>query len=85
MQSLSFVLGRILLATISGCGITAKVRARDDMEQSKVAYKECLGQHSQDPNQCEGLRRAYEADIAAYRATSSGVRSGAVVDVQESK
>ena len=75
--------GLILAATLVGCAITAEMRAREDMEQSKAAYKQCLGQYSQDPNHCEALKRAYEADITAYRATS-GLRPGAVIDVQES-
>lgn len=82
MRTLSLVLGLILAPTLAGCGIAATVRAREDMEQSKSAYKQCLGQHSQDPSQCTALRQAFEADMAAYRATSS---HGAVVDIHESK
>ncbi|MDE3042624.1 MAG: hypothetical protein KGJ82_18925 [Nitrospirota bacterium] len=55
------------------------------MEQSKADFKQCLSQHSQEANQCAALRRVYEADLAAHRATSSGIRPGSVVDVQESK
>jgi hypothetical protein len=52
---------------LSGCGIAAKVNARQDMEASKAAYKACLATRA--PEACEGQRQAYEADLSAYRAT----------------
>jgi hypothetical protein len=59
----------ILAGLLSGCGIAAKVNARNDMEASKSAYKACLAHQSQDdPSSCEALRQAYEADLSAYRA-----------------
>jgi hypothetical protein len=63
---------------LSGCGIAAKVNARNDMQVSKTAYKTCLTQHAQDAAACEGPRQAYEADLSAYRATSAGLRSAPV-------
>ncbi len=72
-----------LAVLLSGCGIAAKVNARHDMEASKVAYKACLAQHGLDATPCEGPRQAYEADLAAYRATSAGVRAGATITVQQ--
>ena len=66
----------LLMVICAGCGIAAKVRARNDMENSKTAYKQCLQQHLNDLEQCEGLKRAYEADLKAYKATSNGVRPG---------
>jgi hypothetical protein len=85
MQIISLFLALILAASVTGCGIAAKMRARDDMEESKVAYKQCLRQHSQDLPQCEAFKRVFEADMATYRATSSGMRPGMVLDVQDSK
>jgi hypothetical protein len=67
-----------LAVLLSGCGVAAKVNARQDMEASKVAYKACLAQHEQDAAACDGLRRAYEADLSAYRATSAAIRPGPV-------
>jgi len=64
-----------LAVLLSGCGIAAKVNARQDMEASKVAYKACLVQHGQDATACDGLRRAYDADLSAYQATSAALRS----------
>ena len=69
---------------VGGCGIAAKVQARNDMMQAKDAYTQCLAENS-DPSKCQGLKEAYDADLKAYLATSSGVRSGSVVDVQTSQ
>jgi len=38
----------LLLVGVAGCGIAAKIDARKDMAASKIAYKTCLVQHSQD-------------------------------------
>src|SRR5271155_699750 len=73
-----------LAGLVAGCGIAAKVNARNDMEASKSAYKACLAEHPKDPAACEGPREAYEADLAAYRATSAGLRPGATITVEQS-
>jgi hypothetical protein len=73
----------VVLAVCGGCGIAAKVRARDDMESSKATYKRCLELNADDPNKCEALRRVYEADIKAYRETSKGIRPGATISVDQ--
>ena len=67
---------------LSGCGIAAKVNARNDMQVSKTAYKTCLAQHLQDAVACDGPRQAYEADLSAYQATSAGTRPGPVYSYQ---
>lgn len=74
----------VLAGLVSGCGIAAKVNARNDMEASKAAYKACLAQHPEDVPACEGPREAYEADLAAYRATSAALRPGAAFTVGQS-
>ena len=83
MGLLAITIGLIFAAALNGCGIAAKVRARDEMEQSKATYKQCLIQHPQDPSQCEAARRVFETDMAVYRATSAGVRQGVTVDVNQ--
>jgi hypothetical protein len=70
-------------AALAGCGIAATVNARNDMEMSKNAYKACLAEHSQDVGACEAPREAYEAALAAYRATSAGIRPGASITVEQ--
>ena len=69
---------------VSGCGIAAKIQARNDMMQAKNAYTQCLAENSADSSKCQGLKEAYDADLRAYLATSSEVRPGSVVDVQTS-
>ena len=69
-KALAIVISCSLLAA---CGIVAKVSARNDMEESKAAYKVCLAQHPNDVSACEAARLVYEADMQAYRATSTGV------------
>ena len=73
----------VIAGMVAGCGIAAKVNARNDMEASKAAYKTCLWVHSQDVTACEALREAYEADIVAYRATSAGNRPGATITIEQ--
>lgn len=72
-----------LAGLVGACGIAAKVNARNDMEASKVAYKTCLAQNPQGISGCEAAHEAYEADLAAYRATSAGIRSGAAFTVEQ--
>ena len=77
---MSRIVGFITIAMISvsltGCGIAAKVNARNDMEQSKNTYKACLAANAAHPAACEASRMAYEADMKAYRATSAGIQPG---------
>jgi hypothetical protein len=55
-----------LATLLSGCVVGGE-NARHDMEASKAAYKACLA--AQGPEECEGQRQAYQADLSAYRAT----------------
>ena len=82
-EKLLAIILMIALAFTNSCGIAAKVRARDDMEVSKAAYKRCLEQNPDDPSKCEALRRAYEADLKAYRETSRGIRPGYTISVDQ--
>ena len=59
----------LLGALVTGCGIVAKVQAREDMQASKARYKACLEQNPQTPANCESARLLYEADLRAYIAT----------------
>ncbi len=63
------IAGAVLLV-LSGCALAARDRARNDLEQSKAAYKECLQQHPDDASACEVLQKIYEADLQALRALS---------------
>jgi hypothetical protein len=72
----------ILTFLLTSCGIAAKINARNDMTQSKEAYKRCLSQHANDVTACNASKLAYEADLQDFRATSSGVRNGNVTEVE---
>jgi outer membrane biogenesis lipoprotein LolB len=69
---------------LSACGVAAKVNARNDLEQSKTAYKQCLAQHADDESKCTASRAAYLADLQTYEALSRGIRSAPSVSVEQS-
>ncbi len=71
------ILAIIALASAGGCGTGAKVKAREDMENSKAAYEKCLRQYPDDPSRCEALKKAFEADWEAYR--QAGTATGPTV------
>jgi hypothetical protein len=66
----------LAVLALSGCGIEAKIDARNDMQQSKLNYKNCLANNPSNPQACESTRLAYEADIRAYRTMSAGIQPG---------
>jgi hypothetical protein len=73
---------RILLVaigclTLGGCGIAAKVDARNDYQASEAQYKACLAANPATPKNCEGLRLALEADERKYNNLSAGINPGA--------
>jgi hypothetical protein len=66
-----------IMAFLTGCGAAAKIGSR--MESSKTAYQRCLEQNPDDPSRCAALRQAYEADLRAFRETTTGLRRGGVI------
>lgn len=66
----------VAACALFGCGAEAagNAQARDDMMQSKQAYAYCLRANGSAPQTCVSLEQAYEADVRAYKATSTGVR-----------
>jgi hypothetical protein len=83
MKSIRLIL-IITIPFLSACGIQAKVNARNDLEQSKTAYKECLIQHADDANKCAALRTIYQTDLQTYEAMSRGTRTGPSISVEQS-
>jgi hypothetical protein len=57
-----------LTVTLTGCGILAKIDARNDHRASVTAYMECLATH--EPKDCEGLRLAVD-DERQYNAMTA--------------
>ena len=79
----TFALATVAIVLATGCGLAAKVQARDDMMQAKAAYTQCLQQNSAETAKCDGYKQAYEADLQAYRATSAGIRPGYALSVDQ--
>lgn len=71
----SFKMMAICLA-LAGCGVAAKVNARNEMMQSESAYKACLAQNPQSIHACNASQAAFDADMRMYRATSAGLMPG---------
>ena len=77
-------LGRCLIfltlsAILSHCGVAAKINARNKMEVSKAAYKDCkdcLARNPRNVPACEASRLSYETDMKPYRAASAGIQPG---------
>jgi hypothetical protein len=61
---------------LSGCGLAAKVGARNEYEASAERYKACLNANPATPSNCEGLRLAMEADERKYTNFSAGIQPG---------
>jgi hypothetical protein len=80
----SIALALIVANFASACGVAAKINARDDLEQSKAAYKQCLIQNAEEPNRCAALRTVYQTDLQTYEAMSRGVRTGPSISVEQS-
>jgi hypothetical protein len=65
-----------LCAALGGCGIGARVEARNDYQASETQYKTCLTANPAAPQNCEGLRLAMEADERKYNNLSAGLAPG---------
>jgi hypothetical protein len=61
------------------CEITkhynARNAARDELVASQAAYQTCLKQNSEHPEKCEGLRRAFEADLKTFEALDATLKN----------
>ena len=62
--------------TLAGCGVAARVDARNDYQTSSANYKACLASNPSTPQNCEGLRLAIETDERKYNAFSAGLNPG---------
>jgi hypothetical protein len=61
---------------LSGCGIAARVDARNEYQASAANYKACLAANPAAPQNCESLRLAMETDERKYNNLSSGLNPG---------
>jgi hypothetical protein len=61
---------------LSGCGIAARVDARNEYQASAENYKTCLAANPTTPQNCESLRLAMETDERKYNNLSAGLNPG---------
>ena len=59
----------LVACSLSACGIANYSQARSRMEQSESAYQQCLLLYPREPARCDGLKKVYEEDKAAYDKT----------------
>lgn len=62
--------GLTMTAALAGCGVSARVDARQEYQQSAANYKACLA--SSPAQACEGQRLAMEIDERKYNNLSAG-------------
>lgn len=65
-----------LCGLLAGCGIAARVDARNEYQVSAANYKTCLGVNPASPQACESLRLAMETDERKYNNLSAGINPG---------
>jgi hypothetical protein len=71
----------LVVLMLSGCGLAARMEARDDYKVSTAKYKECLGANSAAPQRCEGLRLAMEADERKFNAITASQGDGRTANI----
>lgn len=63
----------VVAGTLGGCGIAARMDARNDYQTAAANYKGCLAAHPASPQSCESLRLAMEVDERKYNNLSAGL------------
>lgn len=76
MQRLLVCAAMAAALSLAGCGITAKVDARNEYQASSERYKACLAANPTDARPCDGFRLAMEADERKYTNFSAGIQGG---------
>lgn len=64
------------ITILGGCGLAAKIEARNDYRTSAEQYKACLAASPATPANCEGLRLAMETDERKFNNMSAGTNPG---------
>lgn len=62
--------------SVAGCGIAAKVDARENYQRSLAEYRACLEANSANVPACEGKRLIMETDERAFNNMSAGIQQG---------
>jgi hypothetical protein len=76
MQRPFFWITMVATLALGGCGIAAKVDARNEYQVSSERYKACLAANPTDARLCDGFRLAMEADERKYTNFSAGIQQG---------
>lgn len=81
MQNIASTGARTLItlsvaSLLSGCGVAAKIEARNDYRTSADQYKACLTANAAAPQNCESLRLAMETDERKFNNLSAGTNPG---------
>jgi hypothetical protein len=66
----------LIFFPLSGCGIAARVDARNEYQTSTANYKACLAANPAAPQNCESLRLVMEIDERKYNNLSAGLNPG---------
>jgi hypothetical protein len=65
-----------LVLTVTGCGIAAKIQARQAYQQATADYDACLSAHSTHLDICEAKRQIMLTDEAEYNNFAAGIYAG---------
>jgi hypothetical protein len=69
----TIIVGCLLL---SGCGVAAKIQARQAYQQAVSNYDACLTTNSNNPSQCAGLQQIVQTNEDEYNDMAAGIREG---------
>jgi hypothetical protein len=69
MRIKAFLAAAFMALSMNGCSIADHFQARDRMDKSGDAYRNCVASNLRDPSVCEPLKAIYENDKAAYERT----------------
>lgn len=66
----------MICLALGGCGLAAKIDAREGYQEATARYRSCLETNPANPRACEGLRMAMEAQEREFNAMSSSLTPG---------
>lgn len=72
------IAGALLL---SGCGLAAKIDARQGYQRAVVAYQGCLSTHQADTSACNADKFSMDAARQEYEEMTAGLSPGSIRSV----
>jgi len=61
----------ILVVTFPACAVDPSGRAREQVEQSRSAYMQCLDRNPEAPATCSELKATFDQDMKVYMETTN--------------